>query len=502
MTGRTNYAKKTEKKALKRETAVDPLRIRLSNQVTLAVPPRLDSITTYVLLEQETWFEKELGFLSRWLKPGMTAIDVGANLGVYSLPMARLVGTQGRIYAYEPGSEARMLLEQSRTINTANNLEIFDLALSDGVREGRLILGSSSELNALGDTGEGETVPITSLDNEDATRGWASPDFIKIDAEGEEERILAGGKNFFQRHSPLVMFEIKAGDKINSNLCAAFPAMGYRLFRLLTGAQILIPFDPNSPLDAFELNLFAAKPARVQSLRDENILVDNIPAWEPTMEAVTDGVSFLRSQVFAPMFGDKLRDPGQLDPVYAKTLAAYAAWRSDQLPTDVRYAALVFGYRTVAALCNRAPTTARYSTFARLAWEGGWRGESVLALRQIAAYIQRNPFQPIEPCWPPSPRFDNIAVEKDASLWFARAVAEQLERTQSFSSCFGGASPFITWLCEQPGTPPEMHRRKTLMAARAGMNPAVPNCLRTETPDHLNADVWRSGQLPDMRVTQ
>src|SRR3974390_2912365 len=52
-----------------------PLRIRLSTDVTLAVPPSLDSITTYVLLEQETWFEKELKFLSRWLKPGMTAIE-------------------------------------------------------------------------------------------------------------------------------------------------------------------------------------------------------------------------------------------------------------------------------------------------------------------------------------------------------------------------------------------------------------------------------------------
>src|SRR6516225_1120287 len=98
-----------------------PLRIHLSNHVTLAVPPSLNSITTYVLLEQETWFEKELNFLSRWLKPGMTAIDVGANLGVYALPIARLVGPNGRVFAYEPGSEARGLLKESRDINVASN---------------------------------------------------------------------------------------------------------------------------------------------------------------------------------------------------------------------------------------------------------------------------------------------------------------------------------------------------------------------------------------------
>src|ERR1700730_14433256 len=104
--------------------AMDMLELRLSDQVTLAVPGRLDSITTYVLLEQERWFEKELGFLSRWLKPGMTAIDIGANLGVYSLPMARLVGPEGKVFAYEPASETRRLLAISKEKNGAENLQI------------------------------------------------------------------------------------------------------------------------------------------------------------------------------------------------------------------------------------------------------------------------------------------------------------------------------------------------------------------------------------------
>jgi FkbM family methyltransferase len=242
------------------------LRIRLSNQVTLAAPGRLDSITAYVLLEQETWFEKELSFLERWLKSGMTAIDIGANLGVYALLMARLVGPHGRVLAYEPGSEARDLLQQSREINAASNLEIFNFALSDCEREGRLLLNASSELNALGDTGFGEQVRITSLDAEIPGRDLPPPDFVKIDAEGEEERILAGGRDFFARYSPLVVFEIKAGPVINENLPAAFRAIGYELFRLLVGAPILVPLDPRVPLDPFELNLFACKPDRIGSL--------------------------------------------------------------------------------------------------------------------------------------------------------------------------------------------------------------------------------------------
>ncbi len=257
---------------------MDALNLKLCDDVMLAVPESLQSITTYVLLEQERWFEKELEFLRYWLRPGMTVIDIGANLGVYSLPMARLIGEMGRVFAYEPGSETRMLLERSRDLNEVTNLGILPFALSDREREGRLVFGGSSELNALGDSGAGETVRITSLDSEDAARGWPSPDFIKIDAEGEEERVLAGGRNFFFRHSPLIMFEIKAGAKVNEKLRALLPTIGYRLFRQLEGAPVLVPDDGQQPLDGYELNLFAAKPDRVRALSHQGLLVDVISA--------------------------------------------------------------------------------------------------------------------------------------------------------------------------------------------------------------------------------
>lgn len=478
-----------------------PLQIRLSNSdVRLAVPPRLSAITTYVLLEQETWFEKELSFLGRCLKPGMTAIDVGANFGVYALPMARLVGPRGRVIAYEPGLEARSLLQQSREINSAANLEIVGLALSDSEREGRLVAGSSSELSALGDVGDGEMVNITTLDIESAKNRWGSPDFIKIDAEGEEERIVAGGREFFGRNSPLVMFEIKAEGAIHAGLLTSFQDIGYRIFRLLVGAPILVPVEPGVAIDPFELNLFAAKPDRAKLLQDAGHLVDQVSTWEPSSYAISNGLSLLRRQAFARAFGRTLEDADRIDPDYAKALAAFAAWRTESLPARSRCAALFFAYRTLAALCNVSPTTARYSTFARLAWEGGWRGESVVALRQMAAYMQQNPFRPTEPCWPANPRFDEIPMADDPARWFATAVLEQLERAQSFSTFFSGASPWLGWLCEQPAVSLEMHRRRTLLEASKGMNPIVPSCLRKAASDHLNVRIWRSGKVPGARV--
>jgi FkbM family methyltransferase len=472
------------------------LEIRISDAVTLAVPASLRSITTYVLLEQERWFEKEIDFLRQWLRPGMTVIDIGANLGVYSLPAARLVGQTGLVFAYEPGSETRALLERSRELNAAVNLHVLPFALSDREREGRLVFGGSSELNALGDSGAGETVCITSLDSEDAIRGWQSADFVKIDAEGEEERILAGGRNFFARHSPLIMFEIKAGDRVNERLRALFPAIGYRLFRQLGGAPILVPDDAKQPLDGFELNLFAAKPDRVSALSQQGFLVDSIPAWTPSDDDRKAANAFWRSQTFAPLVNITGRNGALADSDYHTSLAAYATWRDVDQPVATRCAALAFAVRGLRTACVRSPTAGRLSTLAHVAWEWGTRGESVVVLQRLLQILKSGQIHLGEPFWPACARFESIALSSQPGNWFAGAVAEQFERTFSFSSTFAGASQVLAWLCNQPFATAEMERRRVLVAARVGQQPEVPLRLCIPAADHLNANVWRAGNVP------
>jgi FkbM family methyltransferase len=475
---------------------LNALELKISDDVTLAVPANLDAITTYVLLEQETWFEKEMIFLRHWLRPGMTVIDIGANLGIYSVPMARLVGPTGQVYAYEPGSETRALLERSREINAAVNLHISASALSDHAREGRLVFGNSSELNALGDSGAGETVRITSLDTEDAARGWPSPDFIKIDAEGEEERILEGGRKFFAQHSPLIMFEIKAGDKTNEQLRALFPTIGYHLFRQLGDAPVLVQDDATQPLDGFELNLFAAKPERVRALSGQGLLVEAIPDWVPGEKDREKADSFWRSQQFAPLIDMSGGSSVSPDADYRDSLAAYAMWRATDQPLPTRCAALAFALRGLRSACMRAPTAGRLSTWARVAWEWGARSESVTVLQRLLGMLQSGQIQFGEPFWPASARFEGVPLGNQPGDWFSGAAAEQFEKSVGFSTRFGGASSFFGWLCNQPFASAEMERRRVLLAARAGERPNVPLRLCTPASDHLNASVWSAGQVP------
>lgn len=480
---------------------MNELIVRLKSGVSLIVPASLGAITTYVLLEQEEWFEKEVGFLLRWLRPGMTAIDIGANVGVYSLPMARAVGPHGHVFAYEPGSEARRMLEHSRGVNRADNLHVITAAVSDSPREGRLALGASSELNSLGGDGPGEIVQITCLDREDQTRGWSNVDVVKIDAEGEEERILDGGKSFFERHSPVVMFEIKAGDVVNEALRCAFPRRGYHVYRVLPGGPVLVPDEPENRIDGFELNLFAVKPDRAAALASEGLLLESLPDWAPDAAARDQALDMLRAQAFASDFALMFAGVA-LDSDYRDGLAGYAVWRSPDEPLRVRCAALNFACRTLLGACRRAPTLARLSTLARATWEAGQRGICLLALKSFAELVARGEMDVSEPFWPASARFDNIAPGAARAQWLLVAAFEQLERTASFSSLFKDAEFDLDWLCAQPFVSAEMDRRRILRRARAGERVEIPARLCVAADDHVNAEIWRSALVTGTWVRQ
>jgi FkbM family methyltransferase len=474
--------------------------LRMTGGSHIVVPASLDAMTTYVILEQETWFEKEMAFVARWLRPGMTAIDIGANLGVYALPMARLVGPGGRVFAYEPASETARLLSISRARNGADNLQVIAAALSDSEREGHLVLGISSELNALDGHGPGETVPITSLDAEQKKRGWGAIDFLKIDAEGEEERILAGAQSFFANRSPLVMFEVRAVGKQNMSLPAAFVAMGFGLYRLLGDAQVLVPAKADEVFDGYELNLFAARPDRAAALAAEGLLVEAMPEWAPDDAIRTKAQQFFAAQPFAPAFAALPNGAAATEPAYRDALAGYAIWRSQDVSLPERCAALRYACDTLTALCDREASLSRLSSLARMTFEFGRRTLSVRVLKIMADVLKSGKGRIMEPFWPANPRFDAVPPGTNVVEWFVVAALEQFERNAFFSSSFGNAGVDLDWLSKQPHVSTEIERRLILQRLRKGEKLEVPPRLQMEAPAHLNAAIWREGLVPNSIV--
>ncbi len=75
------------------------------------------------------------------------------------------------------------------------------------------------------------------------------------------------------------MFEIRTGEKVNDRLRNTVEDQGYRSFRLLPGLPLLVPLTDGTPVDDFELNLFAAKPSTASGLIERGMLVQDMGAW-------------------------------------------------------------------------------------------------------------------------------------------------------------------------------------------------------------------------------
>ena len=201
--------------------------LRMADAIDVVVFDSLEQITTYVLEEQQDWFEDEIRAVRKLLKPGQTVLDIGANLGVYALSMAKMVGHKGRVIAFEPASNTAELLKQSALLNGFNHLEVDSRGVGTHSGEAMLSLDSSPELNQIlqktslqtEDSHGSEIVQLTSLDD------WATSQahlnaisFIKLDAEGQELNIIAGARQLLNLHSPLILYEVKHGLDVHLEL--------------------------------------------------------------------------------------------------------------------------------------------------------------------------------------------------------------------------------------------------------------------------------------------
>jgi hypothetical protein len=298
----------------------------------------------------------------------------------------------------------------------------------------------------------------------------------------------------------LVMFEVKAGEKQNEKLPSAFIAMGFGLYRLLAGAPVLVPVGAQERLDSYELNLFAAKPDRASALAREGLLVEAIPEWMPDDDIRAKAMELFQAQPFAPIFAQLPGGAVATEPAYRDALAGYAMWRSTELSLPQRCAALRFACDTLTTLCNREASLSRLSTLARITFEMGHRTTSVNVLRIMADVLKAGAGRIMEPFWPANPRFDSIAPGANVVEWFVVAALEQFEQTASFSSRFGTGSIDLDWLSKQPLVSAEIERRRILQRARAGQKTEIPPRLLVPAPDHVNADIWRQGRVPNTFV--
>jgi FkbM family methyltransferase len=170
-------------------------------------------------LTVQRFFERtELALVAAYLKPGMTVIDVGANIGLYSILAERRMHGTGTVWAFEPSLESFHRLEKNIRLNACQRVRPFRLALGAHASTSMKLKSDAgfgdayrylSPDRSASDEGAGhELVPVTTLDlfNRDCQIGDTA--FLKIDVEGGEFLAFQGAQEFLRGNPRLcIMFE-------------------------------------------------------------------------------------------------------------------------------------------------------------------------------------------------------------------------------------------------------------------------------------------------------
>src|SRR5215475_5734891 len=158
----------------------------------------------------------EFFLLSQILKPGMTFVDVGANMGLYTLYAARRVGTAGCTLAIESSRRELSILENNIRLNALKNVRVRANALSDEASEVELLVAQArhSGHNTLGAFGYNtpldhrEKAQANLLDDVLAAEGLPRVDVLKMDIEGSELKALRGAALTLQHDHPVLLLEL------------------------------------------------------------------------------------------------------------------------------------------------------------------------------------------------------------------------------------------------------------------------------------------------------
>lgn len=187
---------------------------------TLAVDAA-DLVVGQEVLAAGAWEPHIAAFYARFLRPGMTVVDVGANIGFHSLHAACRVGPGGRVLAFEPDPRNAALIRTSLALREPRPpVDVFETALSDA--DGQLVL---SDLGNPGNSGarfthdsrehlatlvHGPRPRFTAVSARRFDDHFDLPrlDLIKIDVEGFEPRALAGMERSILRHRPVILTEL------------------------------------------------------------------------------------------------------------------------------------------------------------------------------------------------------------------------------------------------------------------------------------------------------
>lgn len=162
--------------------------------------------------------EPEMKVISEVVRPGDWVIDVGANVGHYTLHLANCAGDRGRVFAFEPLQETFSLLSANVHAAGKRNVTLINAAVSTAVHEAKMSVpkfednGMNNLYRAQISSSGDHSIFCMPLDS-------MVPDshrirLIKIDAEGHDLQVLIGASHLLHAHKPTIIVEAQEKGQI------------------------------------------------------------------------------------------------------------------------------------------------------------------------------------------------------------------------------------------------------------------------------------------------
>ncbi|MBR4252201.1 MAG: FkbM family methyltransferase [Kiritimatiellae bacterium] len=155
-------------------------------------------------------WEPEMTAMAREkVREGWHILDVGADVGYYSMLFRSKCGPRGAVAVFEPDPEAIPFLEKNIALNGFENIRVFRMALSDHRGTGMMKPAGKGQLypDRIGDGGNA-TVEMAPFDELWPELGWDRLDLVKIDVEGAELSVLKGMERVLEKHHPHILMEV------------------------------------------------------------------------------------------------------------------------------------------------------------------------------------------------------------------------------------------------------------------------------------------------------
>ena len=251
------------------------------------------------LREYGEYSELELSTIQNFIKKGDVVFDIGANIGAFSVPLAKKVGSTGKVYSFEPQPYIAGLLNQNIKSNKLRNVKILRKALGFKKQTLKLDDIDYSKVGNFGGVGlvlnnsgftklkskKKHNISVTKLDKFLYVN---SCNFIKIDVEFMELDVLRGGEKFLKKFRPIVWVENhKTYPNDVNNFLLKNDYTPYWAVTMLFNPDNYFVNDVNYYNNAATINTLAVPKEKRNFCVNSNLFNEIIDANTPPINAVT-----------------------------------------------------------------------------------------------------------------------------------------------------------------------------------------------------------------------